>query len=120
MGIIHERVAKKGHLLDTFPGLGLKAYLVREREAGAPVNQYAPFYLWNTPEGMNSFLWGPGFQGIVNDFEPARGAALDGPVVRGGARVRCGAGRRDAPQNPARGGGPAGRGRGARGGPARA
>ncbi|MFH8576105.1 DUF4865 family protein [Streptomyces zaomyceticus] len=68
MGIIHERVAKKGHLLDTFPGLGLKAYLVREREAGAPVNQYAPFYLWNTPEGMNSFLWGPGFQGIVNDF----------------------------------------------------
>lgn len=68
MGIIHRRVATRGHLLDGFPGLGLKAYLVRERSAGAPVNQYAPFYLWAAPEGMNAFLWGPGFQGIVDDF----------------------------------------------------
>ncbi|MFF8839268.1 DUF4865 family protein [Streptomyces sp. NPDC015130] len=68
MGIVRERVATRGHLLDAFPGLGLKAYLIREREAGSPVNQYAPFYLWATPEGMNSFLWGPGFQGIVQDF----------------------------------------------------
>ncbi|MCX4986687.1 DUF4865 family protein [Streptomyces sp. NBC_00572] len=68
MGIIRERVATKGHLLDAYPGLGLKAYLVRERGDSSPVNQYAPFYLWATPEGMNSFLWGPGFQGIVNDF----------------------------------------------------
>ncbi|MFF3608869.1 DUF4865 family protein [Streptomyces sp. NPDC002463] len=68
MEIIRKRVATKGHLLDAFPGLGLKAYLIREREDGSPVNQYAPFYLWATPEGMNSFLWGPGFQGIVNDF----------------------------------------------------
>ncbi|MEU4106665.1 DUF4865 family protein, partial [Streptomyces tanashiensis] len=68
MEIIRERVATRGHLLDAFPGLGLKAYLVREREAGSPVNQYAPFYLWAAPEGMNAFLWGPGFQGIVNDF----------------------------------------------------
>ncbi|MEV8585525.1 DUF4865 family protein [Streptomyces sp. NPDC051180] len=68
MEIIRERVATRGHLLDSFPGLGLKAYLVREREDGSPVNQYAPFYLWTAPEGMNAFLWGPGFQGIVNDF----------------------------------------------------
>ncbi|SEO51846.1 DUF4865 family protein [Actinacidiphila rubida] len=69
MGIVHRRVAAKGHLLDGFPGLGLKAYLVRERGTdGSPVNEYAPFYLWNTPEGMNSFLWGPGFQGLVADF----------------------------------------------------
>ncbi|MFJ3583376.1 DUF4865 family protein [Streptomyces sp. NPDC090127] len=68
MGIIRGRVATRGHLLDDFPGLGLKAYLMREREDGSPVGQYAPFYLWNTLEGMNSFLWGPGFQGIVNDF----------------------------------------------------
>ncbi|MER5962108.1 DUF4865 family protein [Streptomyces sp. NPDC002057] len=92
MEIIRRRVATKGHLLDTFPGLGLKAYLIRERgdglsespssvagalpvagsassvAASSPVNQYAPFYLWATPEGMNSFLWGPGFQGIVDDF----------------------------------------------------
>ncbi|MEV0097233.1 DUF4865 family protein [Streptomyces sp. NPDC050738] len=68
MEIIRKRVATKGHLLDDFPGLGVKAYLMRERGADSPVNQYAPFYLWNTPEGMNSFLWGPGFQGVVNDF----------------------------------------------------
>ncbi|MFD9225038.1 DUF4865 family protein [Streptomyces sp. NPDC060064] len=68
MEIIRKRVATKGHLLDDFPGLGLKAYLMRERVDGSPVNQYAPLYLWTAPEGMNSFLWGPGFQGIVNDF----------------------------------------------------
>ncbi|WP_367039278.1 DUF4865 family protein [Streptomyces sp. Je 1-332] len=69
MAVIRDRVATKGHLLDNYPGLGAKAYLIRERGVdGSPVNQYAPFYLWNTPEGMNSFLWGPGFQGIVDDF----------------------------------------------------
>ncbi|WP_406206733.1 DUF4865 family protein [Kitasatospora sp. NBC_01560] len=69
MGIIRKRVADKGHLLDDHPGLGLKAYLVRERgQDGAPVNEYAPFYLWRTPEGMNSFLWGPGFRGLGADF----------------------------------------------------
>ncbi|ATL25871.1 DUF4865 family protein [Streptomyces formicae] len=69
MGIIRDRVATKGHLLDDFPGLGFKVYLMRERgRDGSPVNQYAPFYLWNSPEGMNSFLWGPGFRGLVDDF----------------------------------------------------
>ncbi|MEU3183781.1 DUF4865 family protein [Streptomyces sp. NPDC006923] len=68
MEIIRKRVATRGHLLDDFPGLGLKAYLVRERGAGSPVNQYAPFYLWADPEGMNSFLLGPGFDGVVRDF----------------------------------------------------
>ncbi|WP_327121252.1 DUF4865 family protein [Streptomyces sp. NBC_01341] len=68
MGIIRERVATRGHLLDDFPGLGLKAYLIRERGPDSPVNQYAPLYLWSAPEGMNAFLWGPGFQGIVDDF----------------------------------------------------
>ncbi|MFJ5773973.1 DUF4865 family protein [Streptomyces sp. NPDC093094] len=69
MGIIRTRVARRGHLLDDWEGLGLKAYLVRERgRDGSPVNQYAPFYLWNTVEGMNSFLWGGAFQGIPDDF----------------------------------------------------
>lgn len=68
MGVIRDRVATKGPLLDDFPGLGIKAYLIRERGENSPVNQYAPFYLWSTPQGMNSFLWGPGFQGIVRDF----------------------------------------------------
>ena len=69
MGVIRRRVADRGHLLDQWEGLGLKAYLMRERgDQGSPVNQYAPFYLWNTVEGMNSFLWGGGFQGLSDDF----------------------------------------------------
>lgn len=69
MGIIRHRVASRGHLLDDFPGLGLKAYGVRERGVdGSPVNQYAPFYLWSAPEAMNAFLWGAGFRGVVEDF----------------------------------------------------
>ncbi|MEV5887658.1 DUF4865 family protein [Streptomyces sp. NPDC052020] len=75
MGAIRDRVARRGHLLDDFEGLGVKAYLMRERgRDGSPVNQYAPFYLWRTVEGMNSFLWGGGFQGLSDDFgrPPAR------------------------------------------------
>ncbi|MEV7081462.1 DUF4865 family protein [Streptomyces sp. NPDC093516] len=69
MGVIRDRVARRGQLLDDWDGLGLKAYLVRERGLrGSPVNAYAPFYLWNTVEGMNAFLWGGGFQGVVDDF----------------------------------------------------
>ena len=70
MGIIRHRVATRGHALDAFPGLGLKAYLVRVRGAGrSPVNQYAPFYLWNAVGGMSRFLWGGGgFAGICADF----------------------------------------------------
>ncbi|NEW77322.1 DUF4865 family protein [Streptomyces rhizosphaericus] len=69
MKIIRRRVETKGPLLDDFPGLGLKAYGIRERGVdGSPVHQYAPFYLWTAPEAMNRFLWGPGFQGIVRDF----------------------------------------------------
>ncbi|MEV0634610.1 DUF4865 family protein [Streptomyces sp. NPDC050619] len=69
MGIIRGRVARVGHLLDDWAGLGIKAYLLRQRGVdGSPVNQYAPFYLWNTVEGMNSFLWGGAFQGLSDDF----------------------------------------------------
>jgi hypothetical protein len=92
MSIIHRRVAQKGHLLDRLPGLGLKAYLVRERSTDCPVNQYAPFYLWTQGAAMAAFLWGGGgFQGIVADFgRPpvhhwtgarfARGPAVDAPA----------------------------------------
>ncbi|WP_217240824.1 DUF4865 family protein [Streptomyces sp. AC555_RSS877] len=69
MGIVRDRVARKGRLLDNWEGLGLKAFLMRERgTGGSPVNQYAPFYLWNTMEGMNTFLWGGAFQVIPDDF----------------------------------------------------
>ncbi|MET8244257.1 DUF4865 family protein [Streptomyces sp. NPDC005202] len=69
MDIIRGRVARVGQLLDDWAGLGFKTYLMRERGVhGSPVNQYGPFYLWNTVEGMNSFLWGGAFQGLVDDF----------------------------------------------------
>ncbi|WP_284432800.1 DUF4865 family protein [Streptomyces sp. TUS-ST3] len=69
MEIIRARVARVGHLLDDWEGLGFKTYLMRERGVnGSPVNQYAPFYLWNTVAGMNAFLWGGAFQGLSDDF----------------------------------------------------
>jgi hypothetical protein len=69
MGVIRARVARLGRLLDDWDGLGFKAYLARERGLrGSPVNQYAPFYLWNTVDGMNAFLWSGGFQGLSDDF----------------------------------------------------
>ncbi|MGK5546260.1 DUF4865 family protein [Streptomyces sp. URMC 127] len=70
MGIIRERVAGRGHVLDDRAGLALKAYLIRERGVhGSPVHQYAPFYLWNDTAAMSHFLvGGGGFEGIVRDF----------------------------------------------------
>lgn len=61
-GIIRERVAAGGSALDDRAGLGLKAYLIRDRE-------YAPFYLWNDTAAMAQFLvGGGGFQNILRDF----------------------------------------------------
>jgi len=69
MQIIRDRVRTRGHLLDDFAGLGLKAYGIRERGIDdAQVNQYAPFYLWADPEAMNRFLLGDGFRGVIRDF----------------------------------------------------
>jgi hypothetical protein len=69
MAIVRQRVATKGAMTDDFEGLGLKAYGIRERGVdGSPVNQYAPFYLWASGEGMNRFLWGAGFGGLSRDF----------------------------------------------------
>ncbi|MGK5731635.1 DUF4865 family protein [Streptomyces sp. URMC 124] len=70
MGIIRERVATRGHALDDRAGMALKAYVIRERGVdGSPVNQYAPFYLWNDTAAMSHFLvGGGGFEGIVRDF----------------------------------------------------
>lgn len=95
MQIIHTRVKNRGHRTDDFAGLGLKAYLVRERGVdGSPVNEYAPFYLWAATEGMNRFLWGGGgFRGIVDDFgRPAVRhwtgvAAVPGPARAGTVRT---------------------------------
>ncbi|MFE6360753.1 DUF4865 family protein [Streptomyces sp. NPDC057806] len=99
MGIIRRRVAERGHLLDRWEGLGLKAYLMRERGVhGSPVSQYAPFYLWNTAAGMDAFLWGAGFQGICDDFgrPPVRGWTGLAYAEGSGARARTAVRRRRA------------------------
>jgi len=69
MGIIRRRVATRGRTLDERPGIGLKAYLIREVADGATANAYAPFYLWTDPDALGAFHWeGQGFSGIVSDF----------------------------------------------------
>ncbi|MFI6799939.1 DUF4865 family protein [Streptosporangium canum] len=86
MKIIRKRVADGGHVLDDRAGLGLKAYVIRERGiGGSPVNQYAPFYLWNDTGAMARFLvGGGGFQNIIRDFGR--------PVVRHWTGIACYAG----------------------------
>ncbi|MFF5787980.1 DUF4865 family protein [Streptomyces sp. NPDC012693] len=86
MEIIRKRVAVGGHVLDDRAGLGLKAYVIRERGTdGSPVNQYAPFYLWNDAGAMAQFLVGKGgFQNIVRDFGR--------PAVHHWAGIACHAG----------------------------
>lgn len=71
MDIIRRRIAERGHLTDRFPHLAFKAYLLADHSAiagGAGENLYAPFYLWHNTEGMNAFLGGAGFAGVVESF----------------------------------------------------
>jgi len=70
MAIIRERIRTRGHALDDRKGLMLKAYCLREVGVDeSRVNQYAPFYLWDSAAAAADFLWGgAGFGGIVDDF----------------------------------------------------
>jgi hypothetical protein len=93
MGIIRRRVEARAGATDDFDGLGLKAYLVQDQANGAVVNQYAPFYLWNSSAAMGRFLWGGGFfSGICQSFgrpivrhwtgvEALPGSGVDQPVL---------------------------------------
>lgn len=87
MDVIRRRVRERGSALDDRAGLGLKAYLVRDVAAGAPVNAYAPFYLWRDPHALAHFHWGGGgFSGIVRDFgRPVVRTWVGGGFVRGDA-----------------------------------
>jgi hypothetical protein len=71
MDIIRRRIAERGHLTDEFPHLAFKTYLYADRKesyAAGRENLYAPFYLWHNTEGMNAFLGGAGFAGVVESF----------------------------------------------------
>lgn len=71
MAIIDKRIRDKGQLFDGFPHLRLKAFLSARRQGGdfpSTANLYAPFYLWDEPEGINDFLSGPGFAAVTQAF----------------------------------------------------
>jgi hypothetical protein len=70
MGIVRERIATRGALLDKLPGLVFKAYLHADRGdgGGGAENLYAPFYLWADEEAMHGFLNGPAFAAVSQAF----------------------------------------------------
>ncbi|ADZ89325.1 DUF4865 family protein [Marinomonas mediterranea] len=65
---IETRVRNLGHKLDSFPGLGFKAYLLSTQQAGSKINRYAPFYLWKSETGLVNFLKSDGFRGLEDSF----------------------------------------------------
>ena len=71
MSIVDRRIAEKGPLLDNFPNLKFKAYLTARRngdETRGEDNLYAPFYVWNHPDGLNDFVCGDGFAVVTQSF----------------------------------------------------
>lgn len=69
MRAVRERIAARGPEFDTLPGLGWKAFLVREKGvAGATDNQYAPLYFWPAAPALTEFLLGERFAGVSDAF----------------------------------------------------
>lgn len=69
MDNIRSRVAERAHLFDKLDGLYQKSFLISEKgKAGALVNSYAPFYIWNYPEAMSRFLAGEQFKAVTEAF----------------------------------------------------
>ncbi|MBY4679126.1 DUF4865 family protein [Marinobacterium arenosum] len=71
MNIVRQRIRDKGHLLDQYPDLAFKAYLfadIRDQQHPAPLNLYAPFYLWENSAGMSRFLSSEGFAALQAAF----------------------------------------------------
>ena len=70
MNLIRGHVKDRLTAFDHFKGLGLKAFLIQEHGVhNAAVNQYAPFYLWSSVDGMGNFIWrGGGLSGIIEAF----------------------------------------------------
>ncbi|BDI30743.1 DUF4865 domain-containing protein [Capsulimonas corticalis] len=93
MGIVRDRVAKRGPSFDGTPHLEFKAFLISEVDmGGARENRYAPFYLWRSEVGTLDFLHDFRFAGLTQDFGwPSvhmwmpmafrRGEASDAPVT---------------------------------------
>lgn len=71
MEIVDRRIRDKGPLLDNLPHLTFKAYLTARRGdsvTGSRDNLYAPFYVWDSGQGLNDFVCGAGFTGVTEAF----------------------------------------------------
>ncbi|WP_114241635.1 DUF4865 family protein [Dyella sp. C9] len=68
MGIVRQRIADKGHMLDHFEGLRFKAYLHAQRGDDSAENLYAPFYLWQDSAAMQRFFGSAGFAALTQAF----------------------------------------------------
>ena len=67
MAIVRRRIVERGPMLDRFPNLLFKAYLVADRTARSD-NLYAPFYVWQNSTGLNDFVCSDGFAGVSQAF----------------------------------------------------
>lgn len=70
MSIIRKRISERGRQLDGYPNMQWKTYLWTEKSSNCSQcnNSYAPFYLWENNEGLNSFLCSSGFKNLCHDF----------------------------------------------------
>jgi hypothetical protein len=88
MARIRERVAGRGPSWDETPGLGFKAFVVRERgRLGAEENAYASLYLWDETGAALDFLTDARFASVTESFGRPRidtWLALDARAVPAG------------------------------------
>lgn len=68
MNIIRDRIRARGHAFAKMNGLVFKQFLLADRGAGAPVNLYAPVYLWASADSALNFLRGGLFAGVCAAF----------------------------------------------------
>jgi hypothetical protein len=88
MAALRARIPSIGARFDAVPGIGAKAFLVREKGVnGSPLNQYAPFYLFTSESAAAAFLWeGEEFSGVVAAYgRPVAQTWIGGGYLRGPA-----------------------------------
>jgi hypothetical protein len=67
--LIRQRAARNGPPWDDTPGLGFKAFVLRERGGhGADGHVYASVYLWLDERAATDFIVGERFQNVIEGF----------------------------------------------------
>ncbi len=69
---VRRRVAQRGPVFDTLPGLIQKSFLCNDRQGtggwASAINQYAVFYVWENAEVAQAFLASELFQAVCEAF----------------------------------------------------